>query len=635
MTLRKRPTSLGGLPIQIDYTARDYEAILQEMLFMTTQLTPSWTDKEPGDIGVTILESVAYVADILSYQLDRVQNESYLATAQTRESVVNILRLIGYELAPASPASVSMVVRTDRAGVVLPEGFTVKTSEDSGAETLQYQLLESVTLPVAGLYCVSSDLAKATRVFAGESITTNDDLLFVAGEEVFDTFTSFGSADQIFVATQSPVCLSSADSASISVTVGGTTYDGKTSFAGTDSSSEVFVYRFTAAQELLIAFGDGINGKIPPNNDAITLTYRIDGGVDGNRAGVGTIINFDSVVGVTEVYNVVQPSGGSDPETLLEAKRKGPRSLRTLDRCVTLDDFESMALLTPGGSIRAARATQGDNPIEVKVYVASQGQNPIPSGRWYSDIQAGYGDIGAVGRWLNQKKPAPTKLYIEPPTVVNPYLEAEIHVYPNLLRQTVSFDVDVALQILFNTVTDDFGEGIPLSAISQTIENVRGVDYVNIREFHRIPVARLVSGNEDAFDLSTLLISDIDQSVVRQQFTINWLSASTFYLESSVLGLVKTELGQQKVFSADGSSQSVIFYISNPSNNEAPQQTHFDITITLDPNTSPASGDVWEFSVDDYLGNIEAQAHEIVVADVDATGRLASSQINLSYVGGI
>ena len=67
MPLRKRPTSLGGLPIQIDYSARDYDAFLQEMLFMTTQLTPEWTDKEPGDIGVTLLESVAYVADILSY----------------------------------------------------------------------------------------------------------------------------------------------------------------------------------------------------------------------------------------------------------------------------------------------------------------------------------------------------------------------------------------------------------------------------------------------------------------------------------------------------------------------------------------------------------------------------------------
>ena len=634
MPLRKRPTSLGGLPIQIDYSARDYDAFLQEMLFMTTQLTPEWTDKEPGDIGVTLLESVAYVADILSYQLDRVQNESYLASAQTRESVVNILRLIGYELAPASPATVSMVVRVDRT-TTLPQGFTVKTSTDAGADTLQYQLTQAVTLPSAGLYCVTSDQARATRVFAGENITVEDDLNFVAGTEITDTFSSLGSQDQIFVGTESPVCFSSVETADIRVSVGGTVYTAKTSFAGTSATDEVFVYRFTAAQELLIAFGDGVNGKIPPNGNAIVVNYRIDGGIEGNRAGVGAITEHDNVLGVTEVYNVRQPSGGSEPETLLEAKRKGPRSLRALDRCVTLDDFESMALLTPGGSIRAARALQGDSPIDVTVYVATQGQSPIPSGRWYPAIQAGSGLIGAVGRWLNEKKPAPTRLSVEAPTVVNPYLSAEVHVYPNLLRQTVAFDVDVALQVLFNSITDDFGEGVALSAISQAIENVRGVDYVNVNEFHRIPVARLISGDEDAFDGATFSIEGITEHVLRQTYTINWTSSNTFYLNGSSSGDIKTESGARQSFDANGTTQQVIFYYSNPVDTQAAQEVQFTINIDLHPNDQPSSGDVWEFSVDDYLGNLEAQAHEIVVATVTNSGTLDSSQINLTFVGGI
>ena len=78
MPLRNQPTSLGGLPIQIDYTTRDFDAIRNEMLTLANKLTPEWTDREPGDIGVTLIESMAYISDILSYQLDRVQNESYI-----------------------------------------------------------------------------------------------------------------------------------------------------------------------------------------------------------------------------------------------------------------------------------------------------------------------------------------------------------------------------------------------------------------------------------------------------------------------------------------------------------------------------------------------------------------------------
>ena len=65
-----------------------------------------------------------------------------------------------------------------------------------------------------------------------------------------------------------------------------------------------------------------------------------------------------------------------------------------------------------------------------------------------------------MGRWLNQKKPVPTVLNVLAPTAINPYFEAVVYVYPNLLRQTVEFDVDLSLQALFNQITTDFGEGV-------------------------------------------------------------------------------------------------------------------------------------------------------------------------------
>jgi hypothetical protein len=441
MPLRNQPKSLGGLPIQIDYTARDYEGIRNELLNLANQLTPEWTDRQPGDIGVTLIEAVSYVADILSYQLDRVQNESYLATAQTRESVVNLLRLIGYELKPASPATVNMVIETNQPNVTLPQGFTVYTDSTDQLDSLEYRLDQSVTLANPGIHCVPSEATKVQRI-EGVVPNGNADLIFTAGERVTDIFTSNGTADQVYLLTQSPVCI---DSLGIEVDVGGVTYEGKTSFLGADPTDNVFVYKFLSTQEVIITFGDGVNGSIPPINDTITVTYRIDGGEETNRAGVNSIDNFDNINGVVRVYNAYQPSGGADPESLATAKKNGPLSLRALDRCVTLEDFETMAKLTPSVGIRTARAVQGESPLEVVVYVATEGDNPIPSGKWYSELQNGYGDIGVVGRYLNGKKPVPTRLSIYAPTAVNPYFEATVYVHHNLRRDTVKADVDIAL----------------------------------------------------------------------------------------------------------------------------------------------------------------------------------------------
>ena len=630
MPTRPIPTSLSGLPIQVDYTARDFEAIRQELLFIVSELTPEWTDKEPGDIGVTILEAVAYVADILSYQLDRAQNESYLATAQTRESVMHLLRLIGYEMSPASPASVAMAVTVSGA-VTLPAGFKVRTSDNVGGDVQEYTLGADVTLAGAGTYCAAADQTKVNTALGINSAIANENLIFTAGRQVTETLgVSDGTPNQVYQLSNFPVCIGPNDD--LTINVGGTAYTSKTRFVGESATAEVFIFRFDEAQNAFVIFGDGVNGKVPPANDAIQATYRVDGGSEGNRAGVGSITSHDVLSGVTSVYNPNQPSGGTDPETVQEAKKNGPRSLRALDRCVTLDDYESMALLTPGGGVKAARAVTGESPLDVDLYISMGGTNPVPNGSWYPAIQAGFGVIGAVGRFINDKKPAPTRLSVFPPTVVNPYIQAIVYVHTNMLRQTVELQVDLALQVLFNTITDEFGEDVPLSSITQVIENTQGVNYVDITAFHRKPELKLVQGDKDTVEATTFTITD-NVKMKKQKYTLNWISSNSFNLTGDTLGAVKDASGNLAVFT-DNAVQPVIYY--NLSDSEtASQDTHFSLNLVFAANPVVSAGDIWEFSVDNYLGNIETAPHEIVVAPVDSTGRITSTCANLTYTGGI
>ena len=63
-----------------------------------------------SSFGVALVELFAAMLDANFYALDRVAGESYLETAQERRSVVNLLRLIGYELRPPLPAYAALTL---------------------------------------------------------------------------------------------------------------------------------------------------------------------------------------------------------------------------------------------------------------------------------------------------------------------------------------------------------------------------------------------------------------------------------------------------------------------------------------------------------------------------------------------
>lgn len=633
MAIRERQQSLGGLPIQIDYTARDYDSILSELLLLSEKLVPEWTDKEPGDVGVTILEAMAYLGDILSYNLDRTINESYLSTAQTRESVIDILRLIGYELQPPSPATVSMVIRTNEDNVTLPSGFTVRTQETNLVPSIQYELLLPVVLPTSGLHCVQVDRAKVIRTFQEQPLINND-LIFVAGTTVIETIgISDGTVDQKYLLSDSPITLNADGTSSIQIDIDGDIWTGATSFLGADPTDYVFVYRILADQTALIEFGDGVTGAIPNINSPIVASYRINGGQDTNRAGIGSIIDHDNIQGLVSVYNVTQPSGGSDEETIENAKKQGPLSLRALDRCVTLSDFEAMALKVPGGGLRAAKAKKGASPVEVDLYVATEGSNPVPSGKWLTDIQNGYGMLGAIGRWLNTKKPVPTVLNVYAPTPIFPYFEGIVYVYDNILRQNVITDVDENLQNLLSEMTQDFGDGLPLSSVIQTIENTRGVDYLDAIAFYRIPVFRYIQGNEDSASDAQVSFVGFNAQTSRGTYRVVWHNFEQFSLLFDG-NFVLDENGLKVVYSSV-LPNVIKFHNQSIQENQPDVYEQFNMEITVGTTHPPARGDVWEFTVDRYLDNIESKDYEIIVAPLDSTGALDQNYFNLTFVGGI
>ena len=97
-----------------------------------------------------------------------------------------------------------------------------------------------------------------------------------------------------------------------------------------------------------IRYPDGMtvqHGAIPPFGARITVSrYRSGGGTVGNVGARALTALRVAVPFVDSVVNLVPARGGVDPETLDEVKARGPRTLRTGQRAVTVTDYEQLAL---------------------------------------------------------------------------------------------------------------------------------------------------------------------------------------------------------------------------------------------------------------------------------------------------
>src|ERR1039457_7267335 len=82
----------------INYLAKDYESFRQLILYRLALIMPAWNETHAPDIGITLVELLAYASDYLSYYQDAVATEAYLGTARERISVRRHARLVDYQM---------------------------------------------------------------------------------------------------------------------------------------------------------------------------------------------------------------------------------------------------------------------------------------------------------------------------------------------------------------------------------------------------------------------------------------------------------------------------------------------------------------------------------------------------------
>ncbi|MBI3529357.1 MAG: putative baseplate assembly protein [Betaproteobacteria bacterium] len=110
----------------IDYLAKDYSGFRRLMLDRLNLLAPGWRERSAADVGVMLVELMAYIADNLSYRQDAIANEAYLATAHKRVSMRRHVRLVDYALHDGCNARAFVHIKVSF-DIPLPQGTQLLT----------------------------------------------------------------------------------------------------------------------------------------------------------------------------------------------------------------------------------------------------------------------------------------------------------------------------------------------------------------------------------------------------------------------------------------------------------------------------------------------------------------------------
>ena len=132
---RQSPAAAQALPpaAEINYLAKDYASFRQLMFDQMNLLAPEWKEHNAADLGVAMIETLAYAADYLSYEQDAVATEAYLSTARRRSSLKRHSRLLGYDVQDGSNARVWVHVEVNADDVPLPAHSVMLTAVENGA----------------------------------------------------------------------------------------------------------------------------------------------------------------------------------------------------------------------------------------------------------------------------------------------------------------------------------------------------------------------------------------------------------------------------------------------------------------------------------------------------------------------
>ncbi len=306
----------------------DFDAIkINLKSFLQGQSSFQDYDFEGSSLNI-LLDILSYNTHYLAYLANMSTNELYLDSADIRNNIVSLAKMIGYT--PTSPrapmASIDITLNNATgSSVTMSKGTVFTTTVDN--ISYQYVTNSDITItPSSGVYKFSS-----VPIYEGSLVTfkytvdsTDVDQKFTIPSNKADTST-----------LQVKVQNSSSDTTTNTYSLAG-------GYNSVDANSKVYFIQESQDGKFEVYFGDGVNGKALADGNIVILEYVVTNIEVSNGASSftlsGNIGGFSNVT-ITTISN---SQGGANAETNDSIKHNAPLQYAAQDRAVTTSDYETL-----------------------------------------------------------------------------------------------------------------------------------------------------------------------------------------------------------------------------------------------------------------------------------------------------
>ena len=487
----------------IDYSATEFLSLRNSIIEYIKAVYPlDYQNFSESDLGMMLVEVVAYLGSVLSLKADMLANESFLSTARSRRNVKKLLELVGVRMRGPLAAAANATVTTenpidgevDTNVSLTPEKrvITVTSPEDGGLVT--YTLYKVIAGRIADATADSSFFLnfEESNLENGQ-VWTN--LALLEGSLVVDrgSFTSYDSIKSVNL-TNSPIIEGSVSvyiNAPESTNASGAYTQVESVYFASGASDKIFQINLNDAFGGTIVFGDNIAGISPPIGSSYEVTYRVGGGTRGNVQ--KSYINAESAVAIQgdpgntmacTIENNSLATGGADAESVAHAKKYAPLWFKSQDRLVTLEDYVARAAKfissygTVGKVTASVRKAYSSANI-IDVFVLERASNVQLQ-------QASTSFKMEMLEFLNEKRMLTDEIVIVDGIVRTLDLVMTISVDRELLprEEEIKARTRGAVLAYFNSENVDFGDPFVLTDFTRTIftqvERVRFAEVDNL-----------------------------------------------------------------------------------------------------------------------------------------------------------
>jgi Baseplate J-like protein len=244
----------------------------------------------------------------------------------------------------------------------------------------------------------------------------------------------------------------------------------------------IYITRIADDQSVTVTFGDGKNGnRLPSGRENIVAIYRTGIGLAGQmKAGQLSLLKTRPL-GIDKVNNPLPAAGAADPETMTEARVSAPLTTRTLDRIVSLQDYEDFARSFVGIGKAHAMALWTGNIQQVHITIgAIGGQAVLPETSLYENL------VAAIENVRDPLQPVQVDSYES----LRFNIAAKLLIDPRYLPAKVLAQITALLKNRFAFEQQSFGRALTAAEVIATIQSIGGVVAVDLDALHRLDKPR-------------------------------------------------------------------------------------------------------------------------------------------------